>query len=156
MNKKISTISKASKNKARSFFSAIRFFGVKRNRRMIFLFLAATLLCVFSLACVLSLEVQSKSKVRELFDNSSFADREQEYKDEVRQILHDYNLSETGMMLTYTQDISGNRRYLLKLHDHRFAYLEDDTYSLLIQSLTSLELLDFQNNPYEIEIVLSM
>lgn len=137
----------------------VRIADEQLDQKTCILLLVLSVLLILVLASFFGMEVQSKSKVRAMFDTSAYSQQKTQYKMAVNNVLEEYGCMQAGIMLTQTLDINGNRQYQLHINHHHLAYLEDEITQRLLRELEGLSPLlsgsDYPLMAYEIEIVLS-
>lgn len=87
--------------------------------------LAVTAVLMLICAFFITGTVMSQTKDRVKVDEKYYFRLEEEYLNRVRETLKQEGYSNCGLTLTYTRDVSGERRYFLKIHNKRFDRLDN-------------------------------
>lgn len=128
---------------------------VMKKRRVPVFYLALTVILISAMGILFHMNAEGRSKARALFDNSMYEEKELAYQQQVRQILSDWSMGDSGMMLTHTADLNGDRTYRMEIHNCRWDLLSMQDSTLLYESISSIAILDGNHAPVEIEVVIT-
>lgn len=110
----------------------------KRNPAKIAGYMLLSLVFIGSLSLLLSLRVESKTQAAILFDNGAYEEAEQIYKKAVKGVLETYECYNSGLNLTRTVDISGEREYCMEIHNQKFHLLSRKEMEQLRQEIENM------------------
>lgn len=99
---------------------------------------AVIMMCVFILLTGMTVKSQAKEAVS--IDTEYYELLEDEYLDQVREVLRKEGYSNCGLTLTYTRDAEGIRTYDLSVYHRRFSNLDSEAKT---EMLHKLEMISF-------------
>ena len=105
----------------------------KRTRRAVF---AVIMMCVFVL--LTGLTVMSQSDDHAHIDTEYYELLEEEYLDQVREVLQQEGYSNCGLTLTFTRDAEGSRDYDLAVYHRRFEKLDNSAKNEILNKLEEI------------------
>lgn len=127
----------------------------KKLKKEILFYLIAAGVVMIVMGMLFDLHVQSRSKARALFDNRMYEERELVYQQQIREILNDWYLGDSGIMLTHTCDIDGNRTYRMEIHNRRFHMLNEGESETIYRDICEVEMFDVSDLPLEVDVVIT-
>ena len=113
---------------------------------MVFTFVVSLVIAIFISGTVVS---QADGKVK--VDEECFPLLEEEYVEEIKELLNELGYENSGVNLTMVTDGEGNRSYQVKLHHKRISRLSQEEKAVL---LATVEDMAFQVVGCEFEISL--
>ena len=124
----------------------------KKNVAEKFVCIGVFLLVVITVSMVLTLQVKSRSRNAVLFDNRRYEASEEAYKAQVKGILSDYGMSNSGLTMTRTVSMDGEREYRIDIYDRKLAKLEDHVMDSLTEELGMCKVILNDSACYPVEI----
>lgn len=109
--------------------------GIKRRTGL----LAVTAIMMFVCAFFITGTVMSQTRDRVKVEEKYYIVLEEEYLNQVREILKQEGYSNCGLTLTYTKEVGGERRYHLRIHNRRFDRLNDMEKKAILNRVRKLE-----------------
>ena len=80
---------------------------------------------------------QSKDAFRE--EDGYYSRLEEDYLAQVRKILKEEGYSNSGLTLTFSRDVRGEKTYLLKIHNRRFENLDKSEIQGILERIGKVE-----------------
>ena len=94
------------------------------------------MILVTALSILMSVRAQSKSRESMLFDNSSYMKAEAEYREQVQEILEDFDVYNSGLTMTRVVSLDGEREYDVQIYHGKFQQLEPATMETLYRLIS--------------------
>lgn len=80
---------------------------------------------------------QAKDAFRE--DDGYFSRLEAEYLEQVKKILKEEGYASSGLTLTFSRDVRGEKTYLLKIHNRRFEKLDNEEKRYILERIGKVD-----------------
>ena len=102
------------------------------------LFTMVTITLLFIAVCSIGMTVKSMDKC-DTADQHYYDVLESEYMDEVKEILEQYHLYNSGITMTRTTDIEGERSYVIQIHNSKLCKMDDFTQEELAEKIKEVK-----------------
>ncbi len=88
-----------------------------------------------SISLIMTVRVQSRSAEAILFDNSYYKASEEAYKQQVQQVLENYECYNSGLTMTRIVSLDGTREYSIQIYNGKLQKLDLQTYENLCDEI---------------------
>lgn len=106
------------------------------------IFGALTIMLVLIIVFCVKGTVMSREEDGRGWENHYYADLEQKYIDNTRQLLQEEGLKNCGVNLRWVTDENGNREYTILLHHRRLNRMSEEKKTILTDLLSEIEFRD--------------
>lgn len=105
------------------------------------------------LSVLAGMRMRDKAKARALFDNSQYEGQEANYRQLVSDVLQQFHMVNSGLMLTHTADMDGNRAYRMEIYNSQLDTISKEEFGQLAAAIDALAMTDLKGREYNVEIV---
>ena len=124
----------------------------KVTKKEIILYILGAIVFVIALSVLMAVRVQSRSREATLFDNRNYEAAEAAYKQQVQQVLENYDCYNSGLTMTRIVSMDGEREYSMQIYNGRLRMLEKDVYEKLCNDVEQCKVLLPDGREYEVDL----
>lgn len=118
-------------------------------------YLILAILFIGSFSLLLSQRVESKTQAAILFDNSAYEEGEHQYKEMVKAVLEAHECYHSGLNLTRTVELTGEREYQMEIHNGQFAMISGEEMEQITQEIRALTIVAPGEDDIGVEVIFS-
>ncbi len=107
---------------------------------------------VTAITILWTVNVQSRTRADVLFDNSRYEAAEQDYKDLVNGILNSYGCQNSGLTMTRTVSLEGERTYSLQIYNRKLDLLTGEEFMQLYNELKTCGVISPDGTVYYVDV----
>lgn len=108
---------------------------IKSRTGMIAVTVVLILISAFCIAG--TVKGQSKDAFRE--NDGYYSRLEEDYLEQVRKVLKEEGYANSGLTLTFSRDVKGEKTYLLKIHNRRFENLDKSEKQEILDRISQVD-----------------
>lgn len=122
------------------------------NRKEIVVYGLVGVLLVAAITLLMSIQVQSRTKERLLFDNRYYEAAEEAYKEQVQQVLEAYDCYNSGLTMTRIVSLDGEREYQLHIYHKKLQNMDAAVFQSLCEDVTACKVLLSCGEEYNVSV----
>lgn len=116
------------------------------------IYILGGIIFVMALSVLMTVRVQSRSREATLFDNRNYEAAETVYKQQVQQVLEDYDCYNSGLTMTRIVSMDGEREYSMQIYNGKLRMLEAEVYEKLCSDIEQCKVVLPDGREYEVKL----
>ena len=110
------------------------------------------IILIASISLIMTVRAQSRSAEALLFDNSYYKASEEEYKQQVQQVLENYDCYNSGLTMTRIVSLDGVREYSIQIYNGKLQKLDLQTYEILCNEINKCKVSLPDGTEYSVQV----
>ncbi len=124
----------------------------KIKKRDLMLYLMVVILLGAAFAMIMSTQVKSRTREAVLFDNSRYAQAEQQYKKQVQEVLQKYGCVNSGLTMTRMVSLEEEREYSMQIYNGKIRLLEREDVAKMMDEIEECKVVTPYGAVYSVEV----